>query len=671
MRTGRKAGLAGGRMVPGDNRESDKAVRPRLFLSYTRADIESARPIIAMLEDAGFDVWWDGLIEGGDHYLPTTEAALEGADCVVVLWSRRAVDSNWVRDEAQSGRERGRLVPVSLDGTMSPLGFRQIQLIDISGWNGNADAPEMSRIVTAIHRLIDPATGTASPQPAIPAQPAARQGGTSRRGLMIGGAGLAAAAAGLGTWQFGLFEGAGDSGAAMSMAVLRFANLTGDDEQSWFSDGLSNELRQALARNPRLRVSAPTSSRGIADEDDFEIARALGVGTILRGGVQRAAETVRIFAELVEVEDGLVRWSESYDRSFDDVLAVQSEIAETVALALVAEIAGQEGARLSLQDQMGVGGTDNVEAYEAYLRGIAISDLSAGVESDRSALLKFEEALGLDPQFADAHAMRATMFAAIANATSDADEISSLYDQSIAVAKRAIALEPALSRGHLALGFALNNGRLDRKGALPHYQRADELAPGDADTQGSVALFYAYGDQQARAVEIAEQTLVLDPLNARAFRRTAFVTLLARQYARTIVHCEKALELNPNLASVNYALGTARLMRKDTSGAIAAYDAEIVPLFSQVGLAIAYAEAGKRSAAQASFDTMIDQYGDAGLYQQAQVHAQWGDSEQALATLARAFEVRDPGVLFAPNDPLLDPLRGEAELERLLLQLSA
>lgn len=659
-------------MVQGDDSEGAVAPRPKLFLSYTRADIDRARPIIEMLENAGFDVWWDGLIEGGDHYLPTTEAALEGADCVVVLWSKIAVDSNWVRDEAQSGRERGRLVPVSLDGTMSPLGFRQIQLVDISTWDGSSDAPEMGRIVTAIQRLIDPSSATAPiAASAASSKPALPRSGPSRRGLMIGGASLALVAAGFGAWQFGLVGDAGDDGSVMSMAVLRFANLTGDDDQAWFSDGLSNELRQALARNPRLRVSAPTSSRGTADEDDFEIARALGVTTILRGSVQRAAETVRIFVELLEVEGGLVRWSESYDRAFDDVLAVQSEIAETVALSLVTQIAGEDGARRSLQDQMGVGGTENIEAYEAYLRGLALAELSAGEESDRAALARFEDALEADPDFADAHAMRAAMFAAIAAVTSDAAEISALFDEAIAAARQAIALEPALARGHLILGYALNNGKLDRAGALPHYQRADELAPGDADTQGSVALFYAYGDQQARGVEIVEQALLLDPLNPRAFRRASIVTLLAREYARTIEFAQKAMELNPNLASANYSLGVARLMRKDTAGATAAFEAETVPLFSQVGLAIARDAAGDRAAAQEAFDAMLAQYGDASLYQQAQVLAQWGDSAQALATLARAFEVRDPGVLFAPNDPLLDPLRGEPELDRLLLQLSA
>lgn len=657
------------------NGNGEVGARPRLFLSYTRKDVEPARKIIAVLEDAGFEVWWDALLEGGVNYLPTTEAALEAADCVVVLWSKLSVDSSWVRDEAQSGRERGRLVPVSLDGTMSPLGFRQIQLIDINFWDGTADAPEMARIITAINGLIaaegkitPAAAATSSPLPISTVQTA-----VSRRNLVLGGAGLALAAGALGAWQGGLLDGLGSASGdgKMSMAVLRFANLTGDEEQSWFSDGLSNELRQALSRNPRLRVSAPTSSTARPDEDDFEVARALGVENILRGSVQRADETVRIFAELVEVDGGLVRWSESFDRAFDDVLAVQTEIAETVALALVAEVASQSAAMQSIEAQKNVGGTNDIAAYEAYLRGYALADLSAGIDSDRAALVQFEAAIAADPTFAAAHAWQATMFSAIANATSDAEEVRSLYTQAITAAQQAIDIEPALARGHLALGFALSNGQLDLGAALPHYQRADELAPGDADIERAAALFYIYIGQRSRALELIEDALDLDPLNARAFRTGSFIALLAHDYPRLLSYAEKALELNPQLASVHYAIGCARLMMDDLDGAVTAFEAEPVDLFARVGLAIARHRQGDTAAAQAEFQSMLDEYGDASLYQQALVHAQWGDSASALAVLERAFEVRDPGVLFAPNDPLLDPLRGTDRFEQLLLRLRA
>ena len=123
--------------------------RTVLFVSYSRTDLVHARPVIDLLERAGFDVWWDGRLEGGENYLQTTEHALETSDCVVVLWSATSVNSHWVRDEAQRGRERGCLVPLTIDGTMAPLGFRQFQLLDITGWSGDPAASEAARIIAA------------------------------------------------------------------------------------------------------------------------------------------------------------------------------------------------------------------------------------------------------------------------------------------------------------------------------------------------------------------------------------------------------------------------------------------------------------------------------------------------------------------------------------------
>lgn len=661
-------------MSGGDDRQdADQPLRPRLFLSYTRADIDSARRIIGILEDNGFDVWWDGLIEGGTNYLPTTEAALEGADCVVVLWSKLSVDSNWVRDEAQSGRERGRLVPVSLDGTMSPLGFRQIQLIDLSGWNGEADAEEIQRVISAIERQIAAGDGTdpvmAAPAATLASPPAGPSTSISRRQLVIAGLGIGALGAGIGAWQFDLFGG-GATDSTVAMAVLGFDNLTGDEEQSWFSDGLSNELRQMLARNPLLRVSAPTSSTGQVNEDDFAIGRALGVPYILRGSVQRAGDTIRIVAELAQVADGVVQWGDTFDRKFADVFDVQTEIARTVALQLIASIVSEREAEKSIEDQQGVGGTENIEAYEAFLRGRALGDLSAGVETDRASLSQLELAISIDPSFARAHAYRGSMLAAVANASNDADEVADLYRESIAATKRAIELEPALPQGHLFLAFALNNGELDPKAAAPHYARAQELAPGDADVQRSVALFYAYGNRGAEAMKMIEPSLELDPLNPRAFRTAGFVALLNRDFRKSLTFGKRSLELSPTIASAQFLIGNAQYMLGDLAAAERAFAAEPVSIFSLVGLAITRAKQGRQVDAQAALDQMVAEFGDACLYQQVQVHAQWGNITRALELLERAFAAKDPGVLFARNDCMLDPLRDEPTFKQLIAPMT-
>lgn len=648
-----------------------------VFLSYSRGDLARARQVIDLLEGAGLDVWWDGRLEGGENYLQTTEAALEGADCVVVLWSRTSVDSHWVRDEGQRGRERGRLVPLSIDGSIAPLGFRQFQLLDVSGWDGALDAPEAARILAAINTKTGGQSAVISTSAAAPVSAPAIASASvlapppllSRRALIIGGVGLAGAAGLAGAWQAGLLGG-GDAG-AISMVVLPFTNLTNDSQKDWFSNGLSGELRSALTRNPRLRVSAPTSSSALEGEDDFAIGRKLGVRHILRGSVARDDTRLRISAELVAIDDGLVRWAESFDRALEDVFAVQTEIAETVARSLVAGIASPDEVRRSLEAQQAIGATENIAAYEAFLRGNALYDLSAGEKTDRAALVQFDAAIAEDPSYAAAHAMRSTMLAAIANnAASGDEETRKLFSEAIAAAERSLALEQRLARGQLALGFALNNGRLKRGQAAPYYRAAQQLAPGDSDVLRAAASFHAYGEDQALAERMIAEVLELDPLNARAFRSAGYISLLARDYPQVVIRMEKAIALNPSIASAQFAIAIARLMQGDAAGALVAATAEQGKAYALTATAIAAHKLGDAAGSDAALAALVAQYGDS-RYQQAQIHAQRGAVDKALALLGAAYEALDPGLLWAPNDPLLDPLRGEAMLKDLLLRLGS
>jgi TolB-like protein len=651
------------------NDDSQPESRSSIFLSYTRGDLPRARQVIDLLEAHGFDVWWDGRLEGGENYLQTTEAALETADCVVVLWSAAAVDSHWVRDEAQRGRERGCLVPLSIDGTMAPLGFRQFQLLDVSSWDGAATSPEAARILVAVRAKTGAALPGSAPAQVAAALPQTNAPALSRRTLMIGGAGLVGAAGVLGAWQFGMF--ASPASAAISMVVLPFANQTGDPEKKYFSDGLARELRTVLSQNPRLKVSAPTSSSAIAGEDDFAIGRKLGVGHILRGSVQRDTARVRVTTELVAIEDGLVRWAETYDRALEDVFAVQSEIAQTVALSLVAEVATASEAQRAAETQQQIGGTRNVAAYEAFLRGLALYDLSAGTESDRAALAQFDAAVAADPNYAAAHAMRSTMLAAIAlNLGSGEGERDQLFNTAIAAAERALAIEPRLPRGHLALGFALSHGKLDQAAALPHYRAAEENAGGDADILRAVASYIVYGTEQTRARSLISEVLALDPLNARAFRNAGYIAIFAREYAEVITQMERAIALNPSISSAQFGIAIAKLMQGDAAGALKAAEAEQGQAFALTAAAIAKHRLGDTAGAAAALATLERDY-DGSQYQQAEAHAQIGNLNAALALLETAYAMRDPGMLWMRNDPLLDPLRGEARYRDLLLRLGS
>jgi TolB-like protein/Flp pilus assembly protein TadD len=616
-----------------------------LFLSYARADEPFARRLAAALEHAGYTVWWDALIEGGAAFGRSIADALENADAVLVLWSKTSVESDWVKDEAAQGRERHRLIPLSLDGTLPPLGFRQYQVIDLTHWHGRRGSPHFA----AIDRAVASAIGQT---PQDRAQPAAQ---VSRRGLLIGGSAAGLAAAGGAAW---LLYGGGQGGQKpLSIAVLPFRNLSGDQAQDYFADGLTDEVRTALTRIGALQVLAGTSSEKAKDEAPKSIAAELGVGFLLTGSVQRAADTVRIAIDLVDGGTGFSRWSQSVDRKLTDIFAVQSEIARMVASVMSVQVATAAPAP---------GGTRNVRAYEHYLRGRALFNLARDEESDRASLNEFEMAIAEDPNFALAHAGRSRTLAVIAAEHANADQLKLLYSEAVAAARRAVDLAPDLAEGHLALGYATFAGKLDIRGAWPSYQRAYRLGYGNADVVLLYALYCSRAGRPAEAKAAVERAVLLDPLNPRAFRAQGSVAYAARRYAEALRPLRRALQLNPKMSYAHSLVGDSLLGLGRTADAIKEFDAESEPQFRLTGLAIAYSRLGNRAAADKAFSALQSQVGEAAVYQQAEVLAQWGRVDDSLQKLARALQVGDSGLTYAATDVMLDPLRRDQRFTRFI-----
>lgn len=628
---------------------------PAVFLSYSREDQKRAQPVIAALEAAGFKVWWDGLLEGGDTFLPTTEAALTGADAVVVLWSKISVASNWVRDEATIGRDRNRLVPLSLDGSEAPLGFRQIQLIDLSKWRGRADAPEMQRVVRAVAAL----AGREAPA-------AAKASAVGRRGLLIGGAAVAVLGGGFAAWKLG-WPGGGAS-PEDSIAVLPFQNLSGDPAQSYFSDGLSEEIRLGLSRNEGLRVLAPVSAGKALEQhkDITGIAQALGAAYLLRGSVRRSGDTLRIATELFDGKTGIPEWSDQFDRKMTDIFAVQAEIADAVADILSAQMAGLKG-KTSSKDELG--GTNSVRAYDAYLRGNAYYALRSGEAAYRAALRQYDAAIALDGNYAQAHAARARVIIVITNSYAQASEFKERYDEAVASAQRAVALAPKLAIAQSTLGYVLVQGRLDLRGARVPYETSYRLGRGDSTVQMLYAAYAAEMGWQDKALAAINRAVELDPLNPGAHRNAAFVNFFVRRYEASIAAARKAIELNPKLTSAYAYLGDALVQKGDLEGAKAAYLKESDELGRQTGLAVAEYKLGDKPAAEAALASLVRELGDGSTYQQAQIFAQWGRADEAMQKLLLARQIGDVGLAMAGADPLLDPLRKLPEFSRLLKEL--
>lgn len=625
-----------------------------LFLSYAHADEVRARRLATALQQAGYNVWWDALIEGGTAYAKTINRALETADVIIVLWSAASVESDWVRDEAALGRERKRLVPLSLDRVKPPLGFRQYQFINFRRWRGRRGDPEF----IALERAIAVAAGQEAPARST------RQPRISRRTAMIAG-GTAAAAAAIYGGTFLVINRDwldGDDGQT-SIAVLPFKNLSGDPDQAYFSEGLTEEVRAALVRIDALQVVAATSSEKAGEEhgDAESIAKELGVGFLLGGSVRRSGDLFRIATELTDGKSGFSLWSTSVDRKLTDVFAVQGEIARMVARALSIQIA---------TDQPAPGGTGNVDAYEHYLKGKSLFGLARDEETDRQALAHYELAIAADPKFAMAHAARSRALASIAAAYGKAEELKPLYAESVRAARTAVDLAPNLADAHLALGYVLFSGQLNAKAARPAYDRAYQLGRGNADIVLLYALFCSRVGRAEEAHAAIERATALDPINARVYRAAGSIDYAARRYEEALPPLRRALELNPKISNAHALLGYSLMQLGRMKEARAEFEAEPTNFFRLTGIAIVEHKLGNRAAAEKAFADLVREMGDASLYQHAEILAQWGRGDEAVAKLVRAREIGDSGLTYLATDPLLDPVRRNAGFLKLLKDLN-
>jgi TolB-like protein len=615
---------------------------PTVFLSYARDDRPKAEAIVAALEARGLTIWWDGLIEGGHEFADKIEQALKSADVVVVLWSPTSVHSHWVRDEAASGRDRGRMVPVTIGGAEPPLGFRQIQHVDLSHWHGRRSAPEIDELCRAILS----AAGAPETQPR---KRAGARGISRRTALVAGAAGVALVGSGLA----GVKMWRGSRPRGTSIGVLPFRNLSGDPAEEYFSDGVAEELRATLSQNSDLAVAAETSSdvAGKKSSNPRDIAAALGVNFLLQGSVRREGDVVRIAAHIVDGSTGFDKWTQSFDHKLDDILALQSEIADFVTDALLSGITAARPPRDRL------GGAHNDAAFDAYLRGMALYRLAAGETSDFAALGQFKRAVSLDPNYAVAQAALSRAYTVIANSYPLGGKVKLFHKLAEDSARAAIRIAPSLADGYSALGFILLNGQLDPRGAAAAYQRSFQLGFGNADTLAAYGSFASRTGRFADGRAALARAQRLDPLNSTVFRTAGLLEVDARQYDAALSALHAALALNPKANGIHLALGDIALLNGDPAAARAEYDKEPDPVGRLRGLAIADMRLSRTDQAEAEYEEMKRKYADLVYYQDALVLAQWGRTDEALANLQKAVEAGDPGVVRSKNDPLLDPIK--------------
>jgi serine/threonine-protein kinase len=626
-----------------------------VFVSYKAEDRRRVKPLVQALEADGFSVWWDEQIGGGAAWRHAIEAELNAAKCVIVAWSTRSVgpDGTFVQDEATRAQQRHVYVPVLIDKVHLPLGFGETQALPLTGWHGKRDDPRYQAVLDAVRRNVgqDP---QAVPSPSI------GRTGVDRRAVILGSGVAAAAIAGGGAW---LLLKPGSAQAAGTIAVLPFANLSGDPAQAYFSDGLTEELRSALAR-AGLQVVGRTSSEAVRNADAETAARKLGVANILTGSVRRSPDTIRVSAQLVKGSDGLERWSEDYDRKPGDALRIETDIAENVAQALSVALGRAEKAALP------VGGTAIPAAQDLYLKARHVLQIADDDAAYDNAIGLLNSAIALDPKYAQAYAWKSLAINFKTGSTASAHGFDTGYAQAADAAKQAIALAPNLPAGHSALAGAYQF-QLNLPGALKEYRLAEALPDIDVADLLQGAIFLTRMGAFGAAMDLVRQAQKRDPLNSNAFAREGYVLASSRHYAEAIPPLQKAIQLAPNVSRARTTLGQVLTLLGRFPEAEAEFrQAPPNDIYRLAGEAILFAKQGNRAASDQALAHATQVFGDQASYQYAEIYAQRGDKERAFAWLDRAWTIHDPGLTNLRVDAWLDPIRSDPRFDALLRKMN-
>ena len=385
-----------------------------VFVSYARADKARVAPLVAAIEAKGWSVWWDPEIVPGREFDDEIEAAINAAKAVLVVWTPTSVASRWVRGEARDAADRNVLVPVRFDKAHLPMDVRAIHTTDLDDWGENATGARAQEFLNALGMLISRAqdsqavkSGTAAPVP------------EAKR---------------------------------FAVCVLPFANMSGDPEQEYFSDGITEDIITDLSKVSALGVVSRNDSflyKGKQIEM-HKLAHELKVTHVMEGSVRRAGGRLRITAQLIDGATGQHVWAERYDRDASDIFAIQDEISHAIVKALKLRLLPEEKKAIERR------GTDSAEAHDLYLmaRQIYITNLE-GIRPSQAIVRTCERATGIDPGYAEAWALMAI-------GHRNLREMGAGMDDGMVAAERALGLNPDLVEAHAVKAYILQlRGAMD------------------------------------------------------------------------------------------------------------------------------------------------------------------------------------------------------------------
>jgi len=436
-----------------------------------------------------------------------------------------------------------------------------------------------------------------------------------------------------------------------SVAVLPLVNESGDPQQDYFSDGLSEELISAIAQVPAIKVIGRSSSfrfRGREQDDSASIGVKLGVATLLEGTVRKQGEQVRIVASLIKAADGSALWSHTYDRELKDVFAVQSDIATSVAGALKSALLGKT---IESADKPPSG---NLDAYNALLQGRFFAE-----RRDRADYLKavdyFEQAIKLDPNYMMAYARLAIAHQWFNDWIANTEERKTTTPLARSNAEKAVALDAQSAVAVGALGINQAWSDFDFKAGEATLKRAVALDPSNAETLYQLADVTASLGRIDEALAMMRKVLTMEPLNASFHFYTGQYLLALGRVDEAEAELKRAVELQPSAEGVRLYLTLAYIKHGRFDEAMATAKTEPNDAFRRFALTMSHFASGDTAAGQASLADMIRLDADFGPGDVADVYAYLGDTDQALAWLDRAWQSRDTFIVSIFEDPILFP----------------
>ena len=528
-----------------------------IFVSYSRQDRARVAPLVAALEDCGWSVWWDPEIAPGEEFDSLIGRELESARSLIVVWTPLSVDSRWVRGEARDAADRGVLVPVRLDNAKLPIDFRALHATDMDGWNGDRNHAAFQGLCKALEAKLGAARAPAVAQQKTP---------------------------------------------QVSICVLPFANMSGDPEQEYFSDGITEDIITDLGKVSALSVvsrnlafSFKGATGGMAD-----IGRQAHASHVLVGSVRKSGERVRITAQLIDASRDAQVWGERYDRDLNDIFALQDEISKAIVAALKLTLLPAEKEALEQR------ATSNAEAYRLYLMArqfwlkdnernneIVIRICKHVVELDPNyaqawatlGLARWNlfwqvdkhfddlnypasRALALGPQLADAYAAEA----AVKRSTGD-------FEGALESACRAVRLEPNSYVANRLAGLScMGLRRYDD--AIGYFEAAAELMESDFTAASFIVQCYEVKQDMpraraaaARAMKRIEKIVSEDPGHGRAigFGVSILVTLGERE--RAMEWATRARLIDPDNVNLQYNLSCAMSLLGENERALTILEA--------------------------------------------------------------------------------------------------